>query len=147
MTDNIFLNPYLPNTSKEVGGLIENFLNGSISNFVGSDFLKSSASINVSESDRAFLLEVATPGLSKKDIELKLDNGLLTVSSTKKEEKMNEGERYTRREFSYAAFERTVRLPENICEEKISAASKDGVLLITLPKEEVKETVKTIKIK
>ena len=144
---NIFLNPYLPNTTKEVGSLIENFFNGSISNFIGSDALNQSPSINVVENDDHYLLEVATPGLSKNDVELKLENGLLTVSAERKEEKENRAERFTRREFSYTSFQRTLKLPENICEEKISATSNNGVLTVTLPKKEVTETVKTIEIK
>ena len=130
---NIFLNPYLPNTTKEVGSLIENFFNGSISNFIGSDGLNQSPSINVVENDDHYLLEVATPGLSKNDVELKLENGLLTVSAEKKEEKEDSAERFTRREFSYTSFQRTLKLPENICEEKISAASNNGCLLYTSP--------------
>ena len=144
---NIFLNPYLPNTTKEVGSLIENFFNGSISNFIGSDTLDSSPSINVVENNDHYLLEVAIPGLNKNDIELKLENGLLRISAERKEEKEDSAERYTRREFGYASFQRTMKLPENVDEAKISATSKNGVLNIKLPKTEVTETVKTIEIK
>ena len=144
---NIFLNPYLPNATKEVGSLIENFFNGSISNFIGSDALDSSPSINVVENNDHYLLEVAIPGLNKNDIELKLENGLLRISAERKEEKEDSAERYTRREFGYASFQRTMKLPENVDEAKISATSKNGVLNIELPKTEVAEAVKTIEIK
>ncbi len=147
MMNNFFLNPYLPNTAKEVGSLIENLFNGSISNFIGSDTLDSLPSINVVENNDHFLLEVAIPGLDKNDIELKVDNGLLSVSAEKKEGKEDSAARYTRREFGYASFQRTMKLPENVDEAKISATSENGVLNIKLPKTEVIETVKTIEIK
>lgn len=94
--------------------------------------------VNVSETDDNFTLEVAAPGKSKKDFNLELDNGVLSISSEQKQEdeQKDKNGRFTRREFSYSSFKRAFTLPETVDEEKISAQYKDGVLVVTLPKRE-----------
>ena len=86
------------------------------------------------------MIEVAAPGMSKDDFTVNYDNGRLTISSERRNEKSDEGENYTRREFSYQSFQRSFNVPENIVSgDKISANYKDGILHIHLPKrEEVK---------
>lgn len=94
--------------------------------------------VNVSEDDDNFTLEVAAPGMTKKDFNLELDNGVLTISSEQKkeDEKKDSNGRFTRREFSYSSFKRAFSLPETVDPEKISANYKEGVLKINLPKRE-----------
>lgn len=94
--------------------------------------------VNIAEDDDSFTLEVAAPGMTKKDFNLELDNGVLTISSEVKneEEKKENGGRFTRREFSYTSFKRAFSLPETVDPEKISAKYKEGVLVIELPKRE-----------
>lgn len=94
--------------------------------------------VNISENDDEFSLEVAAPGKTKKDFNLELDNGVLTISSEDKreEEKKDSNGRFTRREFSYSSFKRAFSLPESVDSEKISAEYKEGVLKIKLPKRE-----------
>lgn len=94
--------------------------------------------VNISENEEAFQLEVAAPGKTKKDFNLELDNGVLTISAEEKkeEEKKDNNGRFTRREFSYSSFKRAFTLPESVDSEKISAQYKDGVLKIDLPKRE-----------
>ena len=94
--------------------------------------------VNISENEDAFTLEVAAPGKTKKDFNLELDNGVLTISSEdrKEEEKKDSNGRFTRREFSYSSFKRAFSLPETVESEKISAEYKNGVLMINLPKRE-----------
>ncbi|MHA6279960.1 Hsp20/alpha crystallin family protein [Salinimicrobium sp. CAU 1759] len=94
--------------------------------------------VNISENDDAFTLEVAAPGMTKKDFNLELDNGVLTISSEvkKEDEKKENGGRFTRREFSYTSFKRAFSLPETVDPEKISAKYNEGVLKIDLPKRE-----------
>jgi HSP20 family protein len=106
--------------------------------------------VNVKENDNEFRVEVAAPGLKKEDFHLNFDNGALTISSEKQEEKEEkEGEKVTRKEFSYQSFQRTIRVPESIVEvDKIAAKYADGILHITMPKrDEVKpKPPKQIKI-
>ncbi len=94
--------------------------------------------VNIAENDDTFILELAAPGMTKKDFNLELDNGVLTISSEEKREneKKENGGRFTRREFSYSSFKRAFSLPETVEADKISAQYKDGVLAITLPKRE-----------
>jgi HSP20 family protein len=96
--------------------------------------------VNIKESNDAYLIEVAAPGMAREDFNVNYDNGRLTISSEHKNEKKDEGKDYTRREFSYQSFQRSFSVPENMVSgDKISAAYKDGILNITLPKrEEVK---------
>ncbi len=94
--------------------------------------------VNVKESEDAFQIEVAAPGMSRGDFRVNLENNVLTISSEKKEEKKEEGKGlYTRREFSYQSFQRSFTIPENLVEgEKISAKYSNGLLSISLPKKE-----------
>lgn len=115
-----------------------NLMDWSNSNFSSTD--TTLPAVNVKESDDAFMIEVAAPGMSKEDFKLNYDNGRLTISSEHKNEKKDEGENYTRREFSYQSFQRSFTVPENVVSgDKIAANYKDGILTILLPKrEEVK---------
>ena len=90
--------------------------------------------INVKETDDDFQLEVAAPGMSKKDFNLELVKNVLTISAKKELSKEEKDNGYTRKEFSYSSFQRAFTLPNTIEGEKISAKYTDGILYITLPK-------------
>ena len=94
-------------------------------------------SVNIAEHDKDFKIELAAPGLEKKDFKIETDNDMLTISSEKKHEKKEEKENYRRQEFSYESFTRSFQLPENSLPEKIEAKYEDGLLKLTLPKKEV----------
>lgn len=91
---------------------------------------------NVTESDKAFNLELAAPGLEKQDFNLSIDNQQLTVSCEKEEKSESKDKQYTRREFSYRSFSRSFMLPDTVDADKIKGSYKDGVLKIELPKKE-----------
>jgi HSP20 family protein len=96
--------------------------------------------VNISENKDDFMIEVAAPGLDKKDFNIDLDRNVLTISSEKQQETEDEDTKYMRREFSYTSFSRSFTLPDTADEEKIKANHKDGVLTITIPKkDEAKE--------
>ena len=102
--------------------------------------------INVREIEDYYLVELAAPGLTKKDFEITLDNGYLKIfveKTSKKEEKEDE---YTRKEFSYNSFERSLLLPENVKEEEVRAKYENGVLKFKLTKKEMPEEYPTKKI-
>ena len=94
-------------------------------------------SVNVKENDNEFTIEMAAPGMEKKDFKIEVFNNILTVSSEKQiKEEVKEGECYTRREFSYQSFKRSFNLPETVNTDKIEAGYENGILLLTIPKRE-----------
>ena len=90
--------------------------------------------VNIKEDDDAFKLELAAPGMNKKDFKIDIENGMLMISSEKSQETEKEEDNFTRREFSYRGFNRSFRLPDFILEDKIKAEYKDGLLRLSLPK-------------
>lgn len=90
--------------------------------------------VDVRETEAEYLMEVDLPGLSEKDIEVKLDNSLLTVSSKKEEKKEEKRDGYLMRERRATSFCRSFVLPEEVDKEKIGAEFKNGVLQLTFPK-------------
>lgn len=94
-----------------------------------------SPSVNVYENKNDFEIEVAAPGLDKKDFHIDLKDNVLTISSEKKEEKEEkDGNKIVMCEFNYTSFSRSFRVPEGVDANKIKASHKNGILKITLPK-------------
>lgn len=92
--------------------------------------------VNIRDDKDSFVMELAAPGLKKDDFKISLDNQLLTISSERKEEKEEQNENYTRREFVFNSFSRSFTLPKTIVFDKIKADYKDGILVVKLPKKE-----------
>lgn len=96
--------------------------------------------INVKESLTKYTVELAAPGMRKDDFEVNLnENGDLHIKMENKQQPEQEEHVYLRREFSYAKFEQTLILPDDVNKEKISASVADGVLTIQLPKMQQEE--------
>ena len=89
---------------------------------------------NIRESDDEYCVELAAPGMKKKDFQIELDNGVLEIQVEKEEQKEEDLREYTRREYDYSAFYRSFNLPDTVNAEKIKAEYEDGVLQIHLPK-------------
>jgi HSP20 family protein len=113
----------------------------------------SSPAVNVIEREKEYTVEIASPGMSKDDFTIRVDddNNSLVISMEKKnmEEDKKEG-RYLRREFSYAQSQHILTLPDNVDRDNIEAHIKDGVLRIDLPKrtkEEIQKKQRLIEIK
>ena len=93
--------------------------------------------VNVKETDESYEIEVAAPGMEKKDFKINLDNDVLTISSEKKNERQDKSGKYSRREFSYQSFQRSFTVPNNVVDgNEIKAKYNDGILTILLPKKE-----------
>jgi HSP20 family protein len=92
--------------------------------------------VDVSEDDEKIEIHAEVPGMTRDDIDVSVENGVLTVSGEKKEEERKEETNYHRVERSYGHFERRMRLPEGVDEENIDASYTDGVLSVTVPKTE-----------
>ncbi len=91
-------------------------------------------------------IELDVPGFDKNDIKLDVDDGILTVEATREDEKEDEDKNYYRKERAFGSFKRQFTVG-NIKEDEISAKFNNGVLKISFPKEEKKETKKFIEIK
>lgn len=102
-------------------------------------------SIDVVEGSDSLTLTAEVPGMTKDDIEVTVDNGVLALRGEKKEEKTTEEAGYHRVERRYGQFERRIRLPQYVDANKIKATYKDGVLKLTMPKAEAAKT-KAIRI-
>ena len=96
--------------------------------------------MDVKERDDAYVIIANVPGAKKEDIDVTLENGILTITAeTKSETEEKEGERVLRQERRYGKYVRSLRLGTQIDEKQVKANYKDGVLELTLPKaEEVK---------
>ncbi|MBN1789596.1 MAG: Hsp20/alpha crystallin family protein [Bacteroidales bacterium] len=90
---------------------------------------------NISESEKEFRIEMALPGVDKKNINLKHEKGYLTISVEKPQTENQDN--YLRQEFDYSGTSRTYRIGEKIDAEGISAQYENGLLIVHLPKKEV----------
>ena len=100
--------------------------------------------INVKESDKAYTVELAAPGMKKEDFNVHInDEGNLIIKMESKQEHKEEDKntRYLRREFSYSKYEQTLILPDDVKKDDIKAHVENGVLTVELPKV-VEEKVK-----
>jgi HSP20 family protein len=103
-------------------------------------------SLNIKEEDNKFEIELAAPGFSKKDFEVTIDNGCLNISAEKSDSKEGKENNYTRQEFSYNSFSKSLQLPENVKEEEIKAKYKNGILSFDLAKKEIAKKLKPKKV-
>ncbi len=90
--------------------------------------------LDVSETKDAVMVKAEVPGMDPKEIQLSLQDQLLTLKGEKKQEKEEKDEHYYRAERSYGAFVRTVRLPATVDGSKVTAGFKNGLLTVSLPK-------------
>ena len=104
--------------------------------------------VDIKETEKGYAIEVELPGLSEKDVEVKVEGNLLTLSSKKKEEKEEKKDDYVLRERRSFEFSRSFVIPENVDAEKISAEFKNGLLSLNIPKtEKAKPKLLEIKVK
>lgn len=95
--------------------------------------------VNVKETETAFVLDLAAPGLKKEDFKINVATNTLTIGYQSEETKDETTEKFTRQEFGIISFERGFRLPKSVNVERISAAYADGILTVELPKLEPQE--------
>ncbi len=93
---------------------------------------------NITENGKSFKIEMAIPGMDKKDIKVAVEDNIITISAEKETEtdRKEDDEKYTRHEFSYNSFSRSFQLPQTVKADQIEAKCENGVLKLTLPKKE-----------
>ncbi len=130
--DNFFENRWTKNM------LPENFWNGN----------NMEPALNIKETEDSFEVELAAPGFDKKDFNVTIEDGCLNINAEKESTEEEKDNNYTRREFNYNSFQRSLELPESVKDEEIKAKYADGILSFKLVKKEEskKRPPKVIKI-
>ena len=126
------LNNFFDNSFLDIPGMFD--FDGDFSKL---GFAAKVPSVNITENNEEYKIELAAPGLEKKDFKIEVENHMLTISSQKEQQTNEEKDNYRRREFSYQSFSRSFQLPQNTQSDKIDAQYQDGILKLTLPKKEV----------
>lgn len=92
--------------------------------------------VTVKDTGEQVHVTVELPGVSKQDVSVNVNNGVLTISGERKQPEKKENEQWLRNEISYGKFERSITLPYSVDVEKVSASQENGILSIILPKHE-----------
>ena len=127
--------------------MFDEFLNN---DFTPSTCTTTAPAVNVKEDEKAYTMEVAAPGIKKEYCRVSLnEDGNLSIAIENKMDHKEEDKKqhYLRREFSYTNYQQNYSLPEDVVKDKISARVENGILTVTLPKEEKEAKVsKSIEI-
>jgi HSP20 family protein len=91
-------------------------------------------SVDITENTEEFQIKAELPEVKKEDVKVQVEDGVLTISGERKQEKEEKDKKWHRVERSYGSFMRTFNLPDNVDDAKIRADYKDGVLTLRLPK-------------
>jgi len=102
--------------------------------------------LNISETDSKYFIEAELPGVKQNDVELKLDNNILIIKGNAEETNENKERNYFMRERYHGSFQRSLKLPNNINEDDISATFKDDILNIEITKK-LENSTKKIEVK
>lgn len=123
-----------------IPSMFEDMFNRELLNWGNSNYSSTSTtvpSVNIKETGDAYEVEVAAPGMEKNDFKVTLDGNLLTISSSKEDQREEKNDNYTRREFSYQSFQRSFQLPKDaVDQDNINARYDNGLLRLTIPKKE-----------
>ena len=119
-------NPFFPSLVDELFNQDRRVRTSSISS--------TTPAVNLIEQNTQFLIELAAPGNKKEDFEIEIEDGILSISSSNKEDNTSGKETFTRHEFSYNSFRRSFTIPESVDVSSIEATYSEGVLLIKLLK-------------
>lgn len=116
--------------------------------FMSDRFISRVPAVNISETDEAYEVELAVPGLQKEDFKINVDNDVMTISAEKNSESEANEKHYSKREYSYTSFTRSFTLPDSVDHTKIEAGYENGVLQVSVGKrEEAKVASRLIEVK
>jgi HSP20 family protein len=93
-------------------------------------------SADISETDKEYVIRAELPAVKKEDIQVSLEEGMITIKGERKQQKEDKSEKVHRMESFYGSFERRFSLPENVNAEAVHCDSKDGILTVHIPKTE-----------
>ncbi|WP_025764645.1 Hsp20/alpha crystallin family protein [Dyadobacter tibetensis] len=125
---------------ESIPALFDDFFGRELFNWGNSNFSATSTtvpSVNIREKAECYEVELAAPGMQKSDFQVRLEGNTLTIASSKEHTDEQNEENYSRREFSYQSFQRSLLLPKDVVDEDgISAKYENGLLFLTIPKKE-----------
>ena len=143
--------------SVSFGSVVDNIFQNSLRRFLDDNFWDtdtpltgSSVPINVRETNLQYEMDVVVPGCRKEDFAINVENNILTISFANKDEQKEQNEQsgWVRNEYLQRSFTRSFTMDETVDVNKITATYKDGILQLTLPKnEKAQRWVKNIEIK
>lgn len=136
------LNDFVPTT---FSNMIDRFFNESLSRSGGSAY-SFVPKVDVVETEKAFELHLAVPGMNKDEFKIDLNENYLTISGERKFTKEKEASNFLTIETQYGTFSRSFSLPENVDAAKINARYNNGILEVVVPKDEKKALKTTIKV-
>lgn len=139
---NARLNAFTPTSFSH---LIDSFFNDNIARTGGSAF-SFVPKVDVIEEEKTFEIHVAVPGMNKDEFKIDLNDNYLTISGERKQSKERSEHLYRSFETQYGSFSRSFSLPENVDGEKISAQYTNGILVVSVPKDEKKTLKQSIKV-
>lgn len=131
---------FVPTTFSSI---IDKFFNESMQKSGMSTFVPK---VDISENDKAFELHVEAPGMNKEDFKIEVNDNYLTISGERKLSSEKKEKNFHSIETSYGTFTRSFTLPENVNADKINAKYNNGILELTVPKDEKKVLKSTIKV-
>jgi HSP20 family protein len=102
--------------------------------------------VDITEDDKEYLIKAEIPEVDRKDVKVTVQDGVLTLTGERKQEKEEKGKKFHRIERSYGSFVRSFTLPDDVSDDKLKAEFKDGMLLVHLPKAE-KPKSKAVEVK
>ncbi len=133
MLTRVYRDPW--ETMREFRGELDRVFNGNTPSYMdtASDWVPS---VDIKEGKEAYEVSADVPGVDPKDIDVSLEDGVLTVKGERKAEHKDEGEGYTRTERVYGSFYRRFTLPDTADADNISAKTEHGVLKLRIPKKD-----------
>lgn len=145
------------NPSVSFGNVVDNLFQNSLRRFFDDNFWESglpmptgNVPVNVRETEQQYEMDVVAPGCRKEDFQLNIQDNLLTIAFNYKEDKQQQDQKagWVRNEYLQRSFSRTFTIDDTVDVSKIQATYTDGILRLTLPKnEKAKQIARTIEIK
>ena len=134
-------NDYRPTSFRN---FVDRFFNDE---FVGGTVPSFSPKVDIAETDNEFEIQLHVPGMKKDEFNIDLDNDQITISGERKFDNEKNERNFHSVESYFGTFSRTFHLPEVVNREKVNATYQDGILTVSLPKDEKKVTKKQISVK
>ena len=132
--------PQVPNT---FSGILDRIFQESF----GANQKQFSPAVDIAEDEKSYEIHIAVPGMKKEDFKVDLVDSKITISGERKFEEKKEGKNFHSVESHYGSFRRSFFLPEDVIQDHVEASYQDGVLKLTLPKQEKKTVKSSIEVK